>query len=506
MKKVLLLLWSVCLTSHIFAVDSQFKLSTEKITITSYDQEEFENSEYYSSDNQFSQGIEIISLTDNITTIFNGTKYYGTELKFNNLGKGSYYVEISREGYEPIKKWISLSAKKRVVVKVELSRDFGHLDIKTNIDNFTVIINGYTLDDYYTLPTGSYRVKIKGFGYKEQEFKVVVEKNRVTHKEFFLETVEFNFIKTKIDKKIFNPKARGGFAINNLTVGVNGPAVGDLNLYDNSGNSKISRSLEFKSWDTKVDLTDLIVKNPVFEDGEYKAVIVAEGKEISLNFTIDSNLTYSVLPIHRGSTGLLKVATGEINSKISQTAFAVGSTFNSSDLSVEINHFTTILPFLQVHGGIDLDIDFNSEISIFTINGGSLFALGNNILKWGVNLNYFFSRSYTQSEDDIISHIVSVNSPFTFKLKPVLLTLSPGYSYSTDIKLFGLGLGCHWDNQQIRAGLSARTDTEDFNEYTLEYGGEVYYLLPGTQSYIGLNITGDKDINIGISVNFSVLY
>lgn len=500
MKKIILILTILIINTLLFCEASILDISSQSISISYYSESEY-NLEYGTS--TFSTGVDITSDTDDVTIYINEKNYTVDSLSLSNLDSGSYLIKIKKSGFNTIKKWITLDDDQRVVIEVELAREYGFLNIESNVENLELTIDDEYVENNQAIPTGSYLVTIKAFGYEEQIITVVIIESRTTSRSINLEEVAFEITKVSSDKKIFNPRAYEGFGKNRIKIDVNGPGDAILQLLSTKGIEVLNQPLTFTTWSTYYTLDQLL------PDGLYVIKIISNEQSTMIEVEIDNELFLKNIPIYSGFPGLISVATAESNTvPIQTTSFTFNVDIAGKTIAIPFSFQAVLLEHLNLRAGMDFKIDLDgnySEIDLFTG-----IKLSNNFknLLYALNINYLFNSNQGTSDEIENSHSLIMNLPVTYNYNLLYFTIAPTYNYdfTNSSTLLGAGSGIHFDNQQYRLGLSGRINSDSDEELSYLYGLEGYYLLPDTQSFAGIAISSDEDLNISFSVNFSVLF
>lgn len=498
MKNIFLLLLLNLILLPINSAD--LKISKESRSLVSYSQIEFDSSKYFNSNNTFNQGIEVISETDGVSIFFNGLYYSSSYMRFNNLKSGNYYIQVKKEGYKPVSTWVKLEENRRLIFTVTLAREFGYLEIEANTDNFEIYTENGKIKNRQALPTGRYKIILKAFGYEEEE-RVIYIRDRIVTKEIFnLKKAKFNIESFKADKKRYNSKGKEGFGDNRFFIGVNAPGEGSFEIRNSRDEVIFSKKVAFTTWIETVKFTMIL------PDGEYIAVITSNDIKKRLLFSVDSKLVQKLIPLYQESSGLSLCPTGEINSKgLTQYQFAAGYKIPDEGLKLIFNIHSPLNSNLQLHGGMNVELDMDDNLTLFDLGAGTL--LSNSIKKiiYSLNFNYLFRSSISESYNSY-NHKISINTPLTINLNPIYISLTPEVNYLvSDSFNYNLSFGIHFDNQKIRGGISSKYSSQNFKDYNIYYGGELYYLIPKTQSYIGIVFITNNNLDSEFLINFSVL-
>lgn len=506
MRKIYNLIFILLSITPIFSNAGLLKITSESISSLFLNEVEYNQSKYYKEGIEFSEGLEIYSKTDGSHIYLNGKKYSNSKLKFNNLGTGLYHIKINKSGYKSIDRWINIAEGKRVIITVTLAREFGYLNIECNVPDFQIYLNNFLVDNNIAVPSGSYMLKVKSFGYTEVIKTIYIIDSFYTNEKILLNEAPFLLEQLIIEKPRFNPYANEGFKSNQITIKVNGPGSGILKIQNSAGIDLFIKNLEFKTWLTTIEYTGLDQNKNYLDDANYIVLVNSDEQELNETFVIDSTLFYRKLTLYRGFSGLLAAPTAELNRyPIRQTSFSIGSNLNSPNISLPVSFCASIVPNLNFLTGFDLTLSKNNEAST-GLYLGLYYGFNFDFLLMGINVNYRFESVQTEASDNLLYHNIFLNIPLTFNAESFYLSITPEYKFTiNENDTIGTGVGLHYDNQKYRFGISGRIDIKDtIQKYY--YGIEGSLLLPKSQSYVGLSLSGNEDLDLSLMIDFTLLY
>lgn len=499
MKKIILLLSSLFITILLHSEDNPLSISSQNLEIHYYSESEYNKTISIGSD--FSSGFDILSETDNVSIIVNGKTYLTERLLLSSMSSGLYLIIVKKSGYNTVKRWIELENGKRVVIKVTLARKFGYLNIESNSTNFELFLNNRPIKNNQAIPSGTFSLTVKAFGFTEEKRSVYIYDKMTTNEVFHLETAPFKIEVLSSDKSIYNPYANEGFGQNRIKIRVNGPGSGYLTINNSQNKSLLSHELKFETWDTYFKIEGLL------PDGLHRVNIDAEGESRSITIEVDSSLYHHNIPLHRGFPGLVASPTGEMNrAPISNTSFSIETTPNSSLINFPFSYQITPINHLKIRGGMVFAIDFKNKYSHVELFTGVQTMYSFKPLNIALNINYSFSATQDKITNNPMKHYIILNLPLTLGFSNMYISLAPEYSYSFNKNSAGCGAGIHFDNQRYRVGLSGRFDMDNDENVEYLYGVEGYMIIPGTQSYSGIVISGNRELELSIMLSFSILY
>jgi len=504
MKKNLIFTLLLLSLSSLFSEDNLFYISDESIYRTSLNEAQYNESKYYTEGTAFTQGLEIYSNTENVYIYFNGKKSLASNISYNSLPSGTYSLQIKKNGYKSIYLLVDIIDGKRTIINVTLAREYGFLRVNVDEPNSVIYLNNIKFDNNNPIPTGSYSLKVKSFGYEEFKTNILIIDNYTKIIDVNLEKAPFKLTSIKTNKDYFNPNAYEGFSSINFYISVNGPGNGNLIIYNVDNEIIHTRSLNFTNWTTKINFNGGDVNNLL--DGFYTVKVETEDQEVSTNFNVDSTLINRNIGIYNGFSGLLNCPTAEINSKpILYNSIGLGYNVGSSTLSLPIFLSITKSDSLQFHGGLEIDLNTVNSESDVNLSLGLLYSYKLSSSRIGLNLNYNFESNQSDEVYNYGNSLI-INTPITLNRDSIYFSITPEYHYNFNgFDSVNLSGGVHFDNQKSRSGISVKVnnilDRIDYN-----YGIEHTILLKNSQSYLGLSLLSDDDFNISFLLSLSNLY
>lgn len=493
MKRYFLLLITL-LQLNIYAIETILDISSESITIHHYNEREYIDAGYVINDN-FTSGLEVYSETQDTKITIDGKTYRTESIKLNNLPEGKYYLEISARGYETYRSFINIYSEKRTVVFITLAREYGYLDIVTNTENRELYLNGFHILGNEPIPTGLYNLQVKSFGYEEENRVITISDGFITREFFELIEAPFKLEKLQLDKRFINPFAEERFAKLLITISVNGPGSGLLEILDSNGELISTIDLTFSDWKTKIfiDRADYL---PV-DDGYYSVNLSSEDQELQENITIDSKLKIKMANSTTSSNGLLYSSTAEINEIAThQSSFSLLYNSTTNQLLFPISYKYNLNRNVEMLVGFQFSLKHNNNDMLF-----KTYASIKTVKQWG-KLSTALNLQYMFTESERVSYI-TLQTPLTYGSNTIYVNLCPSYviNFSMNQEISG-SFGLFYDNQSLRMGLSFNID----QDIQYDTGYEIWKLLPDSQTYMGVNISYNWDSSITVGFGITNIY
>lgn len=487
MKRSLFVIY-LMVTIQLFASSDTMFLSSESIEISSYTEAEY-IAEGYVVQDSYNSGLDIYSEIEDLILEIDGKVYSSDTLVVENMDAGIYYLEISSEGYRTYKSFIQIYSDKRTVIEITLAREYGFLNIETNSDNYQLYLNDIEIDGTKAIPTGSYELKIRSFGFIEYYRDINITADVILNLEIELELALFTINRFTLNKEVINPFAKEGFSTLNIEITVNAPGEATLNIFDSNKNSVSIQKLTFNTWDTRLTLDKDYLLPTV--KGQYTVMLSYNDSEISHQLEIDDSLQIVMLNNSSTFTGLLHAPTAEINDiSVHQSDFNVRYNVTDSLFYIPISYKYNFSKYLQLLTGMSLAMGDDKESINITAYSTLKAVKKFHQLSTALNCQYMFNQFDT-------NHHITINTPLTLELNQFNLTLTPSYTFNNDMTIYS---GFHYDNQMFRTGISG-----EFSGGEIKGGIEFWKLLKNSQTYWGLSLSIEES-NIITAMGISTLY
>ncbi len=505
MKKNITIIMLIANLVSLFSQNDKFKLTEEKVIIEYFNEFDYMSSKYVTTDFVYSSGFDFISSISEVTILINGREFTGEYISLSNVSEGSYYIEIKKAGYKSFNQWVDLKDGTRIVFNFTLEREYGILKIDSHILKMKIYLDNNEVRNMDTIPTGSYTLKVKSFGYSTITKEIYIDTGLNIVDSLNFTKAEFNIEKISLRKTVFNPYATDGFKDNILLISVNGP--GEVLIEINNDISTIySEKFLINDWNYFVNVGQKINSLKFVENGDYIIKVSSGNSSTEKNFKVDDNLFLYNIPVVNSSSGLLNAATAEVNSiSIIQTNFSSSYNINNFDFFLPFSISATLNSHFQFHTGFNYRLNKIKDENSMELFCGVLFANSINNLKYGLNIEYRFNTNFINNSN-MIENLIGLNIPITLSLANHNFTITPQYFITDGLKsYFNTGIGYHYITQKTRLGYSGGFTTEDFKNISYIHSLEFYRIIPETQSFLGLSLSFNNFNYLIIGLNYTTL-
>jgi hypothetical protein len=214
--------------------------------------------------------------------VYVGYRLFGeSPLTINTLDPGRYEVRIEKDGYYPEERRVVLETGTSVRLEIELEPITGFLDIRANVPDITVIIDGESYDsDLIELPIGRYDVTIRRFGYRDVMERVSIMAERQTEIDVTLLPADFAIRSGSLNRRAFNPANPGVLGRTVLDYDVTAPGTGRVSVLDEFGSEVYSETVgPFDTWEQRFAWAGTDASGSPLPAGLYTIELSATGND-----------------------------------------------------------------------------------------------------------------------------------------------------------------------------------------------------------------------------------
>ncbi len=219
--------------------------------------------------------LEVISTPSGAELSLNGRPRGVTPVRLTNLPPGLSVVEVAAPGYETTRLRLRLQSNESAVLSVPLRRETGLLRLDVEPSDAEAFLSGEPLStgEPVELPTGTHLLRVRRFGYREEEVPVVVEARETLYLQLALEAAPFAIDLRQI----------GGSSRLVLTATAPGSAIATIRNPD--GTQAIRRPLALDSPATPV------LSAGELPPGKYRVTVTAEAASGTTAVVLSRDLT-----------------------------------------------------------------------------------------------------------------------------------------------------------------------------------------------------------------------
>ena len=243
------------------------------------------------------------------------------------LRPGDYNIRLFKEGYAERRFKLTLSAKSRMTVSIEMEELKGRVTVNVYRAEgsppelpLVPLINGgwgESTETILELPVGIRTIRVRAFGWEEASETVSISEQMPLTVNVSLMPVPFSISSGSVSRRSFNPNNSGGLGETDFYFSVSAPGSGALLIQDQSGAIVYAVSLgAFETPAQKVSWNGRDYSGAVLPEGPYTAIIIAESlfdfddtedanREINQQIQIDYALKIYPLNFAGGIPGLL---------------------------------------------------------------------------------------------------------------------------------------------------------------------------------------------------------
>ncbi len=467
------------------------------------------------------QGVYVTSYPDDAEVYINGELQGYTPLKIEDLETGTYKVELSMEGYEPERVWVTIDEDSYVELDFELSLITGFIELLPADHDIELYIDGDPVHPgRQELPVGEHTVHARKFGFEDYSATVLIEEDRTARVDITLEKAVFALRDINVSREILNPDNPGNLGKSSISFEVTTFGTGTLTLENETGQTVLDHTFpDFTTWKHEItwDGSDNL-GNPL-PDGTYRVTVSGTSSDGSVQDTVVSQITIDREAVIRfrlllsGVSGLLYAPSPEVLPVgVIQFSSLILGHFENTGTAVLARFPVQLSLRLSFFPRVEFDVQGTafiqtSETKPYSIGGAVKYLFLQTGNRFRVSGGLTGKLTYLAGEtNDTVSNYSGfhLGFPWMLSLGPVSLILHPEFSLwfsriaypfespETEAVVFPGGYGragLLLDFGTIWGGISTALRTLPFTEgFKLHLpflaAGELHLLIPNTQFVI----------------------
>jgi hypothetical protein len=265
------------------------------------------------------RGLLVVTNPTDAEVYINGRYMGRTPLVLEDLDRGAYQLTLRKDGYYEVVSWVNFSGES-MRYESNLVRVTGFLQLTVSPPESEITVGGQSVSSgMIELPTGSYDLRIRAFGYGEHHEQIVITEKGVTPVSAELSPVAFSISRADSSKSAVNPANPGILGTLEVSWEVSGPGTGEVAILGPSGETVFKDTLpDFTTWSQRYTWVPRGASGAALDDGEYRLVISGRGPDLGeqetaeVPFRIDRSGRISARSSWSGSSGLLFAPSAEI--------------------------------------------------------------------------------------------------------------------------------------------------------------------------------------------------
>ena len=468
------------------------------------------------------KGLEIVS-NPSRADVFIDNDYKGrTPLLLEDVAPGRHLLQISRDGYYGIARWIDFTGE-YMLYETTLVPVTGFLALAvTPMDSEVTIADRHVRPGVTELPVGVYTLTARAFGYAESRQTVAIFERTMTSVEVALSPVEFDVTRISAVRTTVNPDNPGILGSLEVSFSVTGPGTGEVIVLDAQSREVYSDRLPpFTTWDQSYRWNCRDGSGSPLPDGTYTFVVSGRGDDgertAELDLVLDRTFRTAARGLWSGSAGLLYASSTDVLPPGGLQLSLLGAAFaDGRDVRAPV----ALGARIGLEGRVEIDMILDLVIKETTVPfGGSLtaryllsaprgtFGMGTAV-EAGISMQFDPPLGILAS--DTLSNFtgLGVGVPLELAAGPLRLLASPSLRVSLwepfvvgaepglDAWMYLRG-GMLLDFGQLVAGVSASLRTAPFSTGSfilvppMQAGAEVHWLIPGTHLLLSGILPGE---------------
>ncbi|MBN2051478.1 MAG: PEGA domain-containing protein [Spirochaetales bacterium] len=331
---VILLTWGGCVTSQGDLFEKVTGPAPEKESSAGETPSEEEDGQAEDEEDNLAPGIEINTRPSGGDVWFNGVYQGRSSVFIDNPNTGVYLLEVRKEGYYPLREWVSFQEDTCQVFTFYLEEIQGYLDMEVLPEEADIWADGDFIDSFpAAFQIGPKNLEVSLFGYTTWRGTVDIRENETTRLKVTLEEAPFAVGGVLVSKSVFSPDNPGPFGRVKVLFTVDNRGTGEVLIQDHQGTLIRTITTEpFTRRDQSITWDGLDEAGRRVPDGMYTLIIRGRGEkgtlsEASSSVLVDRDLVIRQRNLTSGYAGLLYCPTpdtlDEDNFQISVSAMGL---------------------------------------------------------------------------------------------------------------------------------------------------------------------------------------
>ena len=239
------------------------------------------------------------------------TRLGTSPVEIDDLPGGTYRLRVERDGYYPLREWITVPTDTGLLLVLDLKQITGFLRLEVTPQDAELVVGSEGVDSFSELPVGRYPVRVSRFGYEPYRGEVVIVADGLTTLRVDLEPAEFRVESFRVARNRFNPANPGATGSVQAAYRVSAPGRGSVVVRDAEG-AEVAVLLEerYDTWDQTARWDGRDRFGRTVADGPYLLVLTAEGDDgrvesRTASVVVDRSLVIRYRSVWSAAPGLL---------------------------------------------------------------------------------------------------------------------------------------------------------------------------------------------------------
>lgn len=255
---------------------------------------------------------------DRADIYLNGIYRGESDLVLKNLRPGYYNLKVKKSGYETFKSRIRVRSGRSIVYEIKMEKLYGYLRINNGLNVSNLQPGEVPMDTSITkMDIGTHSLSYTRFGYYDINRTVTILPYLTTDIQVIFQPCPFEVSDFSSSGSKMNPYMKGGYSSITFSYRVTANGTTRLVITDKYGSIHFAKEFtNFRQHHQSFSYDGMDDYGVPLADGEYIATLEAEGQSWTRRFTVDSTISYGLVPM--GYNGL---SIGDVTTGISDMGF-----------------------------------------------------------------------------------------------------------------------------------------------------------------------------------------